>query len=238
MGATDITEAQRQPSEERKTTNQGKAVVIPLLRFRSLCCGSWLFPSLRVPEQPRAKPLRFPCCDFFPFVAASGSFPLRVPEAARQRQPSEERQHFRNCDYVLIRRHTKGKGYERHQRNAPQRRADRGRRAIYHPQKGIAIAFLPLRGPCSFASEKGRFWPLGYITDLLLICWQKYTYKATTISCKLIPPCCNFATFKRYKRGFHALGLGTHRPFGRALLSFGIWAMIPPRSFVAVSFRF
>ena len=42
MGATDITEPQGQPSEQR----QGKAVVITSLRFRSLCCGFWFFPSV------------------------------------------------------------------------------------------------------------------------------------------------------------------------------------------------
>ena len=55
-----------------------------------------------------------------------------IGEPQGQRQLSEERTPFRNCDCVLIRRHARGKGYERHQRNAPQRWADRGRRAIYH----------------------------------------------------------------------------------------------------------
>ena len=43
MGATTITEP------------QGKNVAIPSLRFRSLCCGFWLVPSLRVPEATKAR---------------------------------------------------------------------------------------------------------------------------------------------------------------------------------------
>ena len=94
MGATTITEP------------QGKNVAIPSLRFRSLCCGFWLVPSLRVPEatkaratirgtqgnQPRQGRSDSLVVDSVPSVVVAGSFPLcEFQKQPRQRQPSEER---------------------------------------------------------------------------------------------------------------------------------------------------
>ena len=139
MGATDITEPQGQPSEER----QGKAVVIPLLRFRSLCCGRWLVPFLRVPEAARqgrshrwgqptsqnhqrqpseqrtptkARAFRFPRCDSFPsvgcwFLARSLCEFQKQPRVKTFRQWEQQTSQNRKGNHRRnARQPTKGKG--------------------------------------------------------------------------------------------------------------------------------